>query len=106
MRKCNLLIMSAMLGSTLLIFAGGFSPASAGPRVTLGQCIENYWSCQASCWDWSRPLPPGPGLGYCYSTCWDNHAVCLDLAFSSSAATAGDQPTTPSKRRAAKKRSD
>lgn len=106
MRKSSPLIMSAMLGSALLIFAGGFSSASARPRVTLSQCIGNYWSCQAGCYNPNSPLPPDYSVSVCYSNCWSNHAACVDLAFSSLAPASMDQPTKPPKRRPAKKTSN
>jgi hypothetical protein len=82
MRKSIILILAATLGSSALIFAGEFSPASARPRVTLGQCISNYWSCQAGCYNTNSPFPPDNAVGVCYSNCWSNHAACVDLAFS------------------------
>ena len=82
MRKSVVLILTAALGLSALIFAGEFSPASARPPVTLSQCIANYWSCRAGCWNPDSPFPPGNGVGYCYSNCWNNHATCVDRAFS------------------------
>jgi hypothetical protein len=103
MRKSNLLIMAAMLGSTLLIFAGEFSPASARPRVTLSQCIGNYWSCVAGCYNPDSPLPPDYSVSVCHSNCWSNHAACVDLAFSSLAPASADRPAKPAKRPSGKK---
>ncbi len=49
MRKSIVLIAAAALGSSVLIASADFSSAVARPRVTLSQCIGNYWSCQLGC---------------------------------------------------------
>jgi hypothetical protein len=80
MRTSITLIIATTLGSTLLTFAGGFSPAAA--RITLGQCISNNEACRAACFDKAAAIPPEHSSGYCWSQCWDNHAACVDAAMS------------------------
>jgi hypothetical protein len=64
--------------------------ALARPRVTLGQCIGSYDSCMYNCALGSALPPPWGGLSdyqwaQCRNRCWDNHAACVDLAFSARA---------------------
>jgi Resolvase, N terminal domain len=71
----------ATLASFALIAAGASSPATAryvGGAELLLTCISNYNACYNYCLD-AEPFPP-PNT--CTEGCDDNHAACVDLAFS------------------------
>jgi hypothetical protein len=86
-----LMIGATTLGSAVLIFAGGFSPAAA--RITLSQCAAINDACRLACFDKGAAIPPEHSSGYCWSQCWDNHAACVDAAMS--AVDSGPSNTPP-----------
>jgi hypothetical protein len=90
MRKFRLFFIAATLGAAVLICAGGFDPAAARARISLGQCIANYNACVQVCYD--APVPDG--IGYCKSGCDANHAACVDMAMGA-IATQGSSSKKP-----------
>jgi hypothetical protein len=77
---------SGAFGIVLIGFGliGSANPAGA---ISLSQCNSKYWSCRLHCYDLDSPFPPdtfgNTGNPYCFSRCWDNHALCVDRAMSS-----------------------
>ena len=97
MRNSNLMIVTAMLGLTMLISAAGFDPAAA--RITLSQCSGTYNACMQKCELDSPTPPPSQGTawwGNCKSSCDETHAACVDKAMNLSEG-AGGQSTKPPK---------
>jgi hypothetical protein len=74
MRTSIILIVATTLGSTLLTFAGGFSPAAA---LTSQDCERAYDRCYAKC---IVGNPSEVQWQECYTACWSKRAVCLRRA--------------------------
>ena len=86
------------LASTMLTFAGRFSPADA--RIALSDCISAEWACHKKCLLELNGMPATLETVYgvlvpCLNQCDGNHAACVDFFFNQARINPSSPPQGP-----------